>query len=717
MFSDQAIKSANQDLFGRKHFSERIAQIIVSRSDKESIVIGIHAPWGEGKTSVLNMIEEELTKHAPKNDRTLINDNIIVFKFNPWRFPDEHQLLKNYFYSLAEKLDSSLETRKEKVGSWIKKYAALLSPVDAIQYEIEGVAVKPKTVETAKTLGDILSESELDAVKAKLGQLLDECDKRIVVIMDDIDRLDKEEIQAIFRLVKLTADFPNTVYILSCDIERVAEALAEKYGSIVAGKAFLEKIIQLSLPLPPLTPRKLIKLTFEKINGLLSDNHIDLPEKEDQDWSYFFMRTFGSYLKSPRLVKKYINNLWFSMPSAKEEVNVFDLQTIEAVHIFFPDLYEMIRSDQNVFLLEPSNPFMREFEEKTQIEHLKKILERFPEGQRETIKKILQRLFPRTSTAFSNTSYGPNWYDTWAKEKRICSPQYCHRYFEFGVSDDDIRDYELRQFVQNLTSHTEERNTSELKKLVSDGREELFLDKVSLLVDSLGEDTAIKLAKAISISGNLFPKGSSRDALILTLNPFSQAARLLRDLLERIADNRQREELATELATLSSPLDFAYEYFTFARYIGKDKNELEKDTELSSLGKGVITRIVDRIEVEAEEENLENRYPQFSAHLYRAWLFEKPDSAKNHLEKRFTKDPQEAEDFVLSFYKQAWDVNGVAILWGLDFVVSAIEKLHPDIEVLPLDNHQKDSHYLTQDVKEYLRFFLSIAKKQMAPPN
>ena len=80
------------------------------------------------------MIEEELTKHAPKKDRTLINDNIIVFKFNPWRFPDEYQLLKNYFYSLAEKLDSSLETRREKVGNWMKKYATLLSPVDAIQY-------------------------------------------------------------------------------------------------------------------------------------------------------------------------------------------------------------------------------------------------------------------------------------------------------------------------------------------------------------------------------------------------------------------------------------------------------------------------------------------------------------------------------------------------------------------------------------------------------
>jgi predicted KAP-like P-loop ATPase len=710
MFSDQAIKNSNQDLFGRKHFSQRIAQIIVSRTDKESIVIGIHAPWGEGKTSVLNMVEEELTKHAPEEDRTLINDNIVLFKFNPWRFPDEHRLLKNYFYSLAEKLDDSLETRREKVGNWMKKYATLLSPVDAIQYEVKGVAIKPKTVETAKTVGEILSESELDAVKAKLGQLLDECDKRIVVMMDDIDRLDKEEIQAIFRLVKLTADFPNTVYILSCDIERVAEALAEKYGSKEAGKSFLEKIIQLSLPLPSLTSTKLIKLTYDNLNKLLSDNQIDLPKNEDQEWSYFFITTFGSYLKSPRLVKKYINNLWFSMPSAKEELNIFDLQTIEAVHIFFPELYELMRSNKNVFLLEPTNRFFREEGEKQHLEQLKKFVEKFPEEQRETIKKIVQKLFPRTAGAFSNTFYGTNWYDKWAKEKRVSSPQYCQRYFDFGVSSDDISDSELKQFIENLTAQTEEHNALEVKKFVSHNREELFLQKISLLVDTLKEDTAIKLAKVISISGDLFPKGSS-DALILTLTPFSHAARLLRSLLEQITDNQHREGIAIALAAIVSPLDFAYEYFRFAKYIGKDNGEQENEDQLSLLGKGVVNKLAERIEVEAKEENLETRYPQFSAHLYRAWLFEKPDSAKKYLEERFSENPQEAEDFILSFYKQAWDVNGVAMLWGFDFIVSAISKLYPDIELLLLEDYRKDASYLANNQKEYLRYFVSIAKK------
>jgi hypothetical protein len=75
-------------------------------------------------------------------------------------------------------------------------------------------------------------------------------------------------------------------------------------------------------------------------------------------------------------------------------------------------------------------------------------------------------------------------------------------------------------------------------------------------------------------------------------------------------------------------------------------------------------------------------------------------------------DGDEAMRSLLQEYLKRLDVNGVAILWSSDFVVSAIEKLHPDMELLPLDSYQKDSHYLTQDDKAYLRFFLSIAKKQ-----
>ncbi len=691
-------------------FSKRIANIVANRTERESIAIGIHAPWGEGKTSVLNMIAEGLQEHLHREGRTLIDGHIVLLKFNPWRFSDENQLLENFFFALAEKLEGRIETSGEKISDLMKKYSWVAAPLEAIKFGFFGIDASINAKETMEKLAEAKPKADIAVLKDRIEEILAESDKKIVVIMDDIDRLDKEEVQAIFRLVKLSADFPNTVYILSFDIERVSEALADKYGSKEAGKSFLEKIIQLSLPLPPLTSDKLIKLTYDNINKLLEDNKIELPKNADSEWSYFFIRTFSSHLKSPRLVKKYINNLWFSMPETKDELNILDLQTIEAVHTFFPKLYEIIRDNKNVFLLEPSHPYSpREQEEKKHNEKLKKIVEDFPEEQQEITKKIIQNLFPRTSGAFSNPQYGIEWHSQWTKKKKIASPKYFQRYFDFGVSDTDISDVELKQFVNNLTSQTGEKNVSEIERLVSNNRAELFLQKISLFADDLEEDKTIKLAKAIALAGKLFPTGDFATNFLIQ-SPLSHAAYLLRHLVEKLRDENQRLRIALEIASDIIPLNFAYEYFRFVQYIGKNKDESGNE-KLTDLAKAVIDKIVERVEIEANEELLEKRYPQNSANLYRAWLFEKPESAKEYLEKKFSGNPQDAEDFIMSFAKQSWAVNGTAIFWGLDFIVSAIEQLHPEMRILTLEHYNKDANYHTETEKDYLIYFVSIAKK------
>ncbi|CAN5558017.1 hypothetical protein BH10ACI1_BH10ACI1_03090 [soil metagenome] len=716
MFSDQAIKSADKDLFDRKNFSQRIAQIIARRTEKESIVIGIHAPWGEGKTSVLNMIVEELDEHIEKKNRKFLDGHLVLLKFNPWRFSDENQLLISFYTALGEALEKSIKNSKKKIGEKIKKYAWMTSPIEVVKFSLGGVIdANFDAKQTIEKIGEELSKTSIEELKSEIEKILNEENRKVVVVMDDIDRLDKEEIQSIFRLVKLSADFSNTIYILSFDIERVSEALKEKYGSKEAGKSFLEKIIQLSLPLPPLTSNKLIKLTFDEINKLLGDNLINIPQNADEEWSYFFKTTFGHYLKSPRLVKKYINNLWFSMPQTKDELNILDLQTIEAVHTFFPDLYETIRDNKNVFLLEPSNAWRREDEEKEHVEELKRIIEKVPEREKKIIKKIIQEMFPRTSKAFSNNHYGTDWYELWTKEKRIASPDYFQRYFNFGVSSDDISDIEFERFIYNLTSQTEEQNSNAIKQLISNNREELFLQKASLFTDSLEEELeeglaktrAVKLAKAIAVSGDYFPKGSM-DAMMLNLTPFSHAARLLRHLVETVPESN-RLMLSTQLVDLASPLDFACEFFRFAKSIGQDKNA--ERGELNKLGKAMVQELVKRIEIEAEEENLEKRYPKSSTSIYREWWYENKESLVNHLKKRFENNPKEAESFIISFYKQSWVVNGTALLFGFDFIISEVEKLYPDMKILALENHTKDSSYHPENEGKYLQFFISISKK------
>jgi len=248
--SRSTIISSSQDRFGRRHFADRIANVIASRESTSGLVVGIHGPWGEGKTSVLNMIVERLETF----------ENVVVVRFNPWRFPEESLLLRSFFLDVAGKIDSALLTKKERMVALAEEYADMLS---AIPYA-------GKMSGAFKVFARKRSHGDIDALKTRFENALAKSSKRIVVMMDDIDRLDKAEIYTVFRLVKLLGDFPNTTYVLFFDEKRVAEALGEKYVGVGGGKSFLEKIIQVPLSLPPASRHARRALAIEGLDGALT---------------------------------------------------------------------------------------------------------------------------------------------------------------------------------------------------------------------------------------------------------------------------------------------------------------------------------------------------------------------------------------------------------------------------------------------------------------
>ncbi len=225
--SDDPIASKTQDRFGRAPFAARIAETIAKRADPSSIVIGLFGPWGDGKTSVLKMMEESLGPHQ----------NAIAIRFNPWHFPSEEALLRGFFATLAETLGKE-PGFKGRAAELLGKYGGLLS---AVSVALPGVEINPG--EAAKNLGEALSKVGLDELKDEIDALLLESGKRLVILIDDIDRLDRNETHAIFKLVKLSASFKYTCYVLAFDDDVVSAALGERYGAggAEAGRAFLEK--------------------------------------------------------------------------------------------------------------------------------------------------------------------------------------------------------------------------------------------------------------------------------------------------------------------------------------------------------------------------------------------------------------------------------------------------------------------------------------------
>ena len=129
-----------------------------------------------------------------------------------------------------------LQALPKRLEICLRKYSFLLKPIPVAD-RLEGVAAG---------VGSAMSTVSLDQLREQIGSILRQAKKRVVVLIDDIDRLDKSEIQSVFRIVKLTADFDNVSYVLAFDEEMVAASLGERYSANAAeyrtaGTKFLEK--------------------------------------------------------------------------------------------------------------------------------------------------------------------------------------------------------------------------------------------------------------------------------------------------------------------------------------------------------------------------------------------------------------------------------------------------------------------------------------------
>jgi predicted KAP-like P-loop ATPase len=687
MESDRPIQKPSEDRFGRWPFAQRVGQVIANRADSSSIVVGVHAPWGDGKTSVLNMIVEELKNHQ----------HILVVHFNPWRFPDETQLLSGFFKSLAGAVDASLETRGEKLGDIARKYAGLLAPVSLL-----GVNAK----DAVKGAAEISPVATLEQLKERIEAVLSESGKRIVVVMDDIDRLDKEEVQATFRLVKLSADFPNTAYVLAFDEQRVAEALDEKYFGKGAGRNFLEKIIQVPLPLPPVSIKARRAMAIEGIQSALKLAQIELTEDQRQRFINVFDKAFLHRIETPRLAKRFANALTFALPLLRGEVDTVDLILLEALRTFYPKLYTEIRENEDVFVGSVFDLAFSPTPKKEAEERVQTVLNASLEGlSKEDIKAarcVIQELFPKTGASgmFPPGSYGAD--DIGAREKRIASKYYFQRYFTYGVPPHDVSDKELEEFIQGIPDNDIEFVQTKLKELAANDRADVLIEKLRSFEDELSPDVAKRLADGVARSGGILPKSHPTDKFF-GLGAYAQASSMIRHLVDRISDLNERENFALELADLTEPLPLAFEYSRWMRPLKRSHHSEEKVATVSSECEAEIyKRIAKRIAAEAHQEPLERKYPLDAQLLYQFWVNNDEEAIRIYLETRFAENPQEADEFliaVLGVHAETKSRNGLEIMDGRGWYELIARMIEPDklIRALKYKYPEIDSpHYLTE---------------------
>lgn len=595
--TDQPISSLAEDRFQRYGFSKQIATTISNRKSDEGIVIGLYGAWGEGKTSVLNFIATELQ----------LNKDVLTVKFNPWRYQGENMLLTQFFTLLAKELKTELKTIAEKAGKLVQDYASLLN-----------IPFLADASGTATAIGKLLDKADLEELKERINNIIRLSGKKIVIFIDDIDRLEKEEVHSIFRLVKLNADFTNTTYILSFDENMVASAIGERFGEggHSAGKQFLEKIIQVPLQIPPAMDSALQEYCVGLINFVLDQSKIDIIEDEASRFVLGFQKTILVKLTTPRLAVRYGNAISFSVPLLHNEANMVDLLLMEGIKIFYPAHYEFIKLNADYFVGSYGNVFGKEVD-KQKVERIEAHLSRLSEGlsdrQHQGIKEILLELFPRLKEALRGNLHLHN-EDFLYEKQRIGSSNYFDRYFTYCVIKGDISDAVFGDMIKILPSLDEKKAAELIGKLISDSTNDNFIRKLRNNENNLEWKVAKPMAIALTKCVHLFNQRNT-DSFFGFLHPYSQSAMFISRILDRHDDQDESLGLAKHLISEVADIDYSFELIRWMRAVDDVDKLLFDEKAIKSLQGLILTKAI----IKAGEVPLYEVFPEQTYRLLGIW--------------------------------------------------------------------------------------------------
>lgn len=562
--SDSPVHVVEEDKFSRWQFSKRIADVIANRNDPSSIVIGLYGAWGNGKTSVLNFIENALSN----------NGDVITIKFNPWRFGAEEELLKSFFFDVANAIDTQLVTNGDKVKGAVKAIAPAITGLFG-------------SSEVGQAISGFIPTVELEKLKERIESALETTKKRVLILIDDVDRLEKTEIHALFRLVKLTADFKYTAYILAFDKDIVASSLQERYSNLTnnAGEAFLEKIIQVPLYLPLIDQSILINYCFQGVDQALNMAEIELTQDQASNFARLFTRYFGHSLSTPRKAKLYGNILLFSLPILKGEVNVVELMLIEAIRVFYPPVYELLRTNKDAFVGTFSQSrYSNNDHEKEKLKNaLENAIDLCKGASKENIISLLKELFPKVISSYQNTIYGSEWYSIWDKEQKVCAPNYYSRYFTYSINSSDVSDTKLEEVLkecEHWVNLREDKNP--LNEVLCDTNAEKLIQKLRVMAEGLANNISLSLCIAIAQKAKDLPY---RLQLFDWFTPLIQGAMLINELVQNFEKGDRLDQIKLILDH-SSSLDFILDIYNWLK-----KYDPEKPEEINCLAESEVNAL------------------------------------------------------------------------------------------------------------------------------
>jgi len=334
--SDNPIRTKGDDVLDRAKCAKDFVSIIRDVDVSEGAIIGIVGSWGSGKTSFINLVREHLESEKSTTPENSTSD-VQMIDFNPWLFSGVDDLVRVFLADLSSVLKVNKKYRD--VVKSLVPYADLISslagapPVGAPLYRF------------------FRKKQNIADSKRNVEKKLRKQTTRLVVVIDDIDRLSAREVREMFRCIRLVAAFPNIIYVVAFDWHRTVLALDDTVARRLNGKEkesswgqdYLEKIVQVKYNIPEINLDILHKQCERELGKALG--HRDgIPESIAELYLAARDEVVKPLIRNMRDVRRLASAIRTKIVTPNELIPVPYLIALEAVRIFLPETFAVLCS-------------------------------------------------------------------------------------------------------------------------------------------------------------------------------------------------------------------------------------------------------------------------------------------------------------------------------------------------------------------------------------
>ncbi|MCL2718709.1 MAG: KAP family NTPase [Lachnospiraceae bacterium] len=272
-------KDVDYDLLDRTEVINELYQNLLNCKTNGKFVISLCGDWGSGKTTIIKNVKKII---ANSNNKELV----IIDSFDPWIYEDKGALFRAMFDSIMSEIGINFSINE--INSFLSYYLSMI--FDDTKFE----RFKPKHTNNIK---------EINRIKSMINSYLELNGKRLVFIVDNIERANKHNILLLFRMISTVLDFNRTIYLLAFDkikMEKIFEA------DFDMDFEYLDKIIQLELELPTISKDKI-----HHINEVVIGNIMQVYGMSDEDMSAIkgIITEYSSNINDLRDLKRNINSV------------------------------------------------------------------------------------------------------------------------------------------------------------------------------------------------------------------------------------------------------------------------------------------------------------------------------------------------------------------------------------------------------------------------